>query len=48
MTVMGPDGTAWSCVREGSGWGLRKGPVPEFGQALQLAPQHSGVGTKPI
>ena len=25
----GPKGTAWSCVRGGSGWGLGKGSSPE-------------------
>jgi len=38
----GPEGTAWSCVRGGSGWGLGSGSSPESVQSLEQAAQDSG------
>lgn len=38
VTVTGPEGTAWGCVRGGSGWGLGRGSSPERGWALEQAP----------
>jgi len=32
MTVTGPKGTVWSCVREESDWGLGKGSSLEDGE----------------
>jgi len=32
VTATGPEGTAWSCVGGGAGWGLGKGSSPEIGQ----------------
>jgi len=32
--VAGHEGKAWSCVREGSGWGSEKGSSPKGSQAL--------------
>ena len=38
VTVTGPEGMAWSCIRGGSSWGLGEGSSPEGSQALQEAP----------
>lgn len=48
VTATGPKGTAWSCVRGGSGWGLGKGKgsSPEGDWALAQAPQGSGHSSK--
>jgi len=42
VTATGPEGTACSCVRGGSGWVLGKGYSPETVWALAQAPQGSG------
>uniref|UniRef100_A0A8C3C3U0 3-hydroxyanthranilate 3,4-dioxygenase n=1 Tax=Cairina moschata TaxID=8855 RepID=A0A8C3C3U0_CAIMO len=46
-TATGPEGTAWSWDRGGSGWGLGKGSAPRGGRALRQAPQGSGHSTEP-
>ena len=45
-TATGPEGTAWSWDRGGSGWVLGKGSAPRGGRALGQAPQGSGQGTE--
>lgn len=44
---VGPEGTAWGCVRGCSGWILRKCTSPRRCWALEQTPQQSGHSTKP-
>lgn len=46
VTAAEPEGTACSCIAEGSGWGLGKGFSSEVGWALEKAARGSGHSTK--
>lgn len=46
LTVTGPEGTAWICVRGGSFEVLGKGSSPLGDQALEEAPQGRGHSLK--
>ena len=48
VTVTGPGGMAWSCVKGDLAWVLGKGSSPEDGQALEQTAWDKGHGIKTV